>query len=420
MEEFILYNFQAGSLLVLSALVYHFFLRDEVNFIQNRKFLITAVLLSLLIPLLSFNISIPQLGESQYYTVIDSAKVQTRTAFNSVIGFVTSFYLGLTLLFFIRFVVSYAKVIRKNSKFSFEKVGRFQIAFDDTDTNSYSFFNKIIIGTKNISDDDKKMILHHESCHSSHLHSADVLLMELLRVVQFFNPAVYLLEKYMKENHEFTADYYANQKQDDTEYIQLLIKSNLGVALIPTSAFSNKVCTLRRLKMLNGLNNSKHQRLHYIAAISAMIIFLMMGITLFSVNVKNNDFATVEQFETINVEIEPCDEKMNFMEEIALLKSKSIEITSHIAKNVQYPKKAQKAGIEAKVILTAEITAEGEVESIEVESITDIQENLLVDNYGFAEAAITAIKTMKIEPSFDKNNNPVKTTVSVPVTFKLA
>ncbi|HSM63733.1 MAG TPA: M56 family metallopeptidase, partial [Gillisia sp.] len=46
----------------------------------------------------------------------------------------------------------------------------------------------------------------HEEAHASQLHSLDVLLMEILQIVLWFNPLIYLAKDAVKLNHEFLAD----------------------------------------------------------------------------------------------------------------------------------------------------------------------------------------------------------------------
>ena len=67
---------------------------------------------------------------------------------------------------------------------------------------SYIFFNKYKFEHNGI----PKEVLIHEQTHAKQKHSIDVLLLELLQIIFWFNPLIYLLKREVKLNHEFLAD----------------------------------------------------------------------------------------------------------------------------------------------------------------------------------------------------------------------
>jgi len=76
-----------------------------------------------------------------------------------------------------------------------------------------------------------------------------------------------------------------------------------------------------------------------------------------------------------------------------------------------YPEAARRAGVEGTVVLSALITARGDVESIEV--VRESRPGL-----GFGEAAVQAVRTWKYRPgSFD--GRPVAVMLTVVVEFRL-
>src|SRR5690606_10220779 len=68
---------------------------------------------------------------------------------------------------------------------------------------AYSFFHIIHVDpeVKNYA-----KVLAHEKVHVEQFHSVDILLMELLKIFNWFNPVVYLLCRSTKLNHEYIAD----------------------------------------------------------------------------------------------------------------------------------------------------------------------------------------------------------------------
>ena len=80
-----------------------------------------------------------------------------------------------------------------------------------------------------------------------------------------------------------------------------------------------------------------------------------------------------------------------------------------IYKKIKYPDLAQKAGVQGKVYLLVFINEKGSVDDVKV--VKGI-------GAGCDEAAITAIKGTQFSPGKDKGV-PIKTKLSMPVTFKL-
>ena len=80
-----------------------------------------------------------------------------------------------------------------------------------------------------------------------------------------------------------------------------------------------------------------------------------------------------------------------------------------IAKNVVYPEEAKKAGVEGKVFIEATIDENGNVIK------TSVKQSI---GSGFDEAAIEAIRKTKFTPG-TKDGQAVKTSVTIPVQFKL-
>ena len=112
-----------------------------------------------------------------------------------------------TLLFALKFVLNFTKLIlqiKQNPKY---KSNRFinvlvqDLIVPHTFLN-YIFLNKAKFETQQI----PKEVLLHEQTHAKQKHSLDILFLELLQIIFWFNPLIYLLKKEVKLNHEFLAD----------------------------------------------------------------------------------------------------------------------------------------------------------------------------------------------------------------------
>jgi hypothetical protein len=119
-------------------------------------------------------------------------------------------------------------------------------------------------------------ILKHELTHVKQRHSIDILLLEFLLIVMWFNPLLYLYKKAIQLNHEFLADEnVVNALQDPSRYqILLLSKANEPDSLSLTSQF-NFLITKKRLIMMTKQRSITRSILKQaaVAALIALIAF---------------------------------------------------------------------------------------------------------------------------------------------------
>ena len=71
---------------------------------------------------------------------------------------------------------------------------------------THSFFNTIYINPKDFAEESATAILAHELAHVRQGHSWDILFVEVLRVLFWFNPVLYAYKRAIQLNHEFLAD----------------------------------------------------------------------------------------------------------------------------------------------------------------------------------------------------------------------
>lgn len=92
----------------------------------------------------------------------------------------------------------------------------------DGDIAPFSWFNYIVVGRKDYEEHPTE-ILAHERAHMLHRHSIDILVCNLILVVQWFNPAAWLLRRELQEVHEFEADEAVLSLGIDARQYQLLL-----------------------------------------------------------------------------------------------------------------------------------------------------------------------------------------------------
>ncbi|MCL2412548.1 MAG: M56 family metallopeptidase [Bacteroidales bacterium] len=140
-------------------------------------------------------------------------------------------YLAIVLLLIGRIFVGILRlrIISKNGRSSLAMTEKQTIVISPNIPTAFSFFNTIFIPETWENSDEKDMVLTHERVHVNQKHSWDLMLMEVICAVQFFNPFVWLLKREMRLNHEYLADKGALENNENPEhYFQFLLQEIVG------------------------------------------------------------------------------------------------------------------------------------------------------------------------------------------------
>lgn len=105
-------------------------------------------------------------------------------------------------------------------------------------------------------------ILTHEKMHLRHNHSADLVYMETILLLQWFNPAVWLLKRELRDIHEYQADKgVLSQGIDATKYQLLLVKKAVGSSLYTLANSFNHSKIKKRITMMLKKKSNNWARL---------------------------------------------------------------------------------------------------------------------------------------------------------------
>ncbi|AHF18097.1 hypothetical protein NIASO_20525 [Niabella soli DSM 19437] len=244
---------------------YFFFLRKEKMLVFNRFYLLGSIILSFLIPLCRFEtkmsdkIGLPDKPFIEMYSVtkeplfsekavINLLPKKTTVAAGTIVYIV---FISVSLLLFFRFVINlfhYRRLIKNNPKI---KKGRFSIILLEQDILPHSFINSIFLSRSTYEGGliDQEILLHEEA-HITQRHSFDILFVEAVMIVFWFNPFLLLFRKYIRINHEFLADTCVVQNTGDrSRYAEAMLK--MACPVCKNSLASNfYFITKKRLMML--------------------------------------------------------------------------------------------------------------------------------------------------------------------------
>ncbi len=224
---------------LLFLVLYDLFLKKETFFRWNRLYLLVTPILSFALPLAKidfirqnipeeYTIQLPAVivGGSSSESLFASETLNTIsiTANHSItsselirviwlVGMLLSFSLFCYKLYRIM------KLKRSGATFIFNDLKI--VILPKTDA-AFSFFDTIFLG-EDLSEVQKTNILIHEKAHVKQRHSIDLLFFEVLRVVCWFNPLVYVFQNKMVLLQEFTADAKAAAQNEKRAYYEGLL-----------------------------------------------------------------------------------------------------------------------------------------------------------------------------------------------------
>lgn len=259
---------------------------------------------------------------------------------------------------------------------------------------------------------DRDKILRHERAHMQGWHSADVLLLELLSVLLWFHPLLYLYGRSLRNVHEYLADAAVLHHVKKKPYGHLLLRqSQTGQAVALANHFSHKQLK-KRILMMTKKRSPRLQRLWYALALPLVAVLAFA----FAMPTEGTPISAEEPLpltlvdgdaETLPV-FAGCEGAGDAEAQQACTKQK---LMAFMGQKLKYPAEAKKAGKEGMVVVEFKVQADGTVDDIKV---------LKSAGYGMDEAAVAVVEAMpRWTPGKDEDGNAVATKLTLPFSFKL-
>jgi TonB family protein len=276
MEAFGNYLLKSAVWLTGFTLVFLVFLRNERYFRLNRVFLLLGIFASVVFPFYTWHyavmlpslpaaeISIPDLSETSMVTAVIPD--------NPGMPFYWRLYIvGIAFLAF-RMIWQTAKVIGKLRRNGYVKNGPVKLVRTPEYSASFSFFSFVFVNPST-SDTEMKEILNHESGHIQKQHWFDLLMVELLRIMQWFNPFAWVYAHLVRQNHEYLADEMALQRTSNPAiYRAALLNQMLGVPVISLANSFSYSLNKQRFKMMKKKIESPFRKLKLLVVLPLMAL----------------------------------------------------------------------------------------------------------------------------------------------------
>ncbi len=454
MAEILRYLLLANIFLGLLSLFFRLFLSKEKWLQTNRIVLLAGIGLALIIPLINFNILpspeqalivIPEILVNAHtfkpdFVLEEIQIIGTAPLVFPWISLLKGLYLLGAMIMFVLFLhrISSIRMLQKTQPMKW--FSQLFITLLPPNSPSFSFLGTVYHpGPLNREDKLTRLILEHERVHINQKHSWDLIFVEIIQLLFFYNPAVYTLRKQLILTHEFIADQIV-AKQDQKQYSLALFQSFFNVPHFTLShAFNQSTSLKKRIIMLQKHTHNRWAACRYFLLVPMIGTFMLLS-AFTTVNAQEKKTKEEIAKEVVAIKLKEAGFDKKDIEEINARIDQTSKHKTTISKNgqdgvffivedmptfdgkgldhfrkwvqsqIKYPAKALKKNISGTVYSSFIINEEGKVESIKI--VRGVHK--LLDN--------EAIRVLKSAPAWipgKQRGKSVSVSMAIPIHFKL-
>jgi TonB family protein len=287
MDTFSIYFLQATIGIVLFYFLYLLFLKKDTFYHTNRYFLLVGLILATLLPLfpVSYASSVTLMNNADFFSLTEIAAASdvvqgpdTQIRAGSGMHYwdwLLGLYLAGMAFFFMRLAWQTMRISWKIRHSEYQYINGIKI-INQHATAPFSFFNVVFIDIQEYSERELSNIIAHEKVHIRERHWIDLLIIELLAVLFWINPVVWLYERSIKQNHEYLADQgVLLAGYSPGQYQALLINQLMGVKVLGFAHNLNFSLNKKRMEMMKKEKSPWASKMKLLLAlpIIALLVF---------------------------------------------------------------------------------------------------------------------------------------------------
>jgi len=388
--------------------VYKLWLENEKMFRFNRAYLLLSLVFSFVIPLQLISVK-PLLGNALSVIQLDGIVIRTSNAVltkdNSgqiIASVLNIIYLIVALLLMVRFVMNLYSFYKKTKSNSRQFLNDTNIVLIEEPVLPHSFWKFVFINKEELEMGKIPLeLIAHEKAHLQQKHTLDILFIEVLQIVFWFNPLIILFKKSIKLNHEFLADESVNEQFESvTEYQKLLLNFVSHKNTVSLASNLNYLITKKRLIMMT----KKESRFKIMFKVLIVSLVCVLSLFVFSSEsnaqkVKDKSDYDIMISKCINKSIEKQPEYPGGIEEFYKL----------IGMNFKVPAEASKQKLVGKAIIEFMVERDGSLSEFKI--VKDL-------GYGIGNEAI---RTIKLSPKWIPgtiDGKPARVLYTLPITIQ--
>ncbi len=443
MTDFLIYDAKVAVLIAIFYMFYRLMLARETFHRVNRLTLLLTAAASFVLPLCVITLHktvrmeaspMVSVGNLQMEVAADTGPEWWQVLLPAIfiIGIVAT--LGHTLTSMFRILM----LIKRSEKHP-QPDGITICVTSNDQIQPFSWMRYIVMNRRDY-EDGNPAILAHERGHIRLRHSWDLLLVDTLTALQWFNPAMWMLRQDLRAIHEYEADgAVLSLGINARQYQYLLITKAAGIGGYSLANGISHSTLKNRINMMLHKKSERRSLLKLLALIPIVGLALALnartvtdyvydepqkqqpvkkGKKAGTIKVNGQEIKVVEQDDIVTVEGEveapaqesPADDAFDVVEQMPEYPGGPKALMEFLNNNVQYPAEAEKAGIQGRVIATFVVEKDGSISNAKVVKSVDP----LLD----AEA-LRVIGAMPNWKPGMQNGKVVRVKYTVPLSFHL-
>ena len=444
MTEFLTYDLKVAVLIAVFYMFYRLMLARETFHHVNRLVLLLTAVASYVLPLCVITIHETVTIQRTANVAVGAWQAEAAVEQPAMplwqIVLPILFIIGMALTLF-HTLWSLFRIIRliKHSEQHPQEDGTIICVTGNAALSPFSWMHYIVMNRSDYETNDAT-ILAHERGHIRLRHSWDLILVDTLTALQWFNPAMWMLRSDLRAIHEYEADAAVlSQGINARQYQYLLITKAAGIG-----GYS-LVNGISHSTLKNRINMMLHTKSNRRSLLKLLALLPIIGITL-AVNAekvvdvrydgpqkqitkKGRKNATINMGDNKTILVVETDETkaetpetntavgtfepvqgdvFDVVEEMPQYPGGPQALFEFLSNNVKYPEEAEKAGIQGRVIATFVVETDGSVSNAKVVKSVDP----LLD----AEALRVISAMPKWKPG-KQNGKVVRVRYTVPLSF---
>ena len=244
MGTLLIYILKSAVCLAVFYLFYKLLMNRETFHRFNRFSLLGLMIICSIIPFAKISMDTPvetaqveiSIDESLMTPVITDADIVTTANDTSTMEHITIFaaiiYIIGILFFAVKEILQFRKVLNITRKGKEEDInlyvkdstGNIRLIVTNEKVSPFSWINRIVISRTDLEENGRE-ILCHEMAHISNHHSIDLILADVCILLQWFNPASWLIKSELQNVHEFEKLSAQGSTQSPTALITVNLKN---------------------------------------------------------------------------------------------------------------------------------------------------------------------------------------------------
>jgi TonB family protein len=418
---------------------YVLLLRRETFFQLNRVYLVAAALLSFIIPLI----------QSDWVKSLFITRRVQYSIYSSPVMFYPFTPIQRTPVTFgqVATAIYLAGIVFLVARFGWQLLKLGKVIEQPQPGTAYSFFKKVRLGD-NLT--NQEAIAAHEQAHANQWHSLDILMIEMVMIINWFNPVVYFYRFAIKHIHEFIADSQALKSgTNKADYALLLLSQTFNMpAHRLVNPFFNHSLLKQRIMMLQKNRSNRVALVKYGLSAPLFILMLILSsatitnsrtVRLFNdkasqvflipatvnaadisantnqqltpVTHKASTSVTVKEFSMQDTVPAKDSKVFSAVEQVPEFSGGINAFAEYLRKNIRYPTEARKNKIQGRVIISFVVEKDGSLSNIRV----------MRGVSGDIDAE--ALRVIQMSPQWKpgiQNGKLVRVAYSMPIAFTLS